>query len=69
MEVSASGNFSKLAHAVDLARRRVGPAAAANFEPTPFPPNTNLDLDLDFDLDLGEQESQTERGVARTLTF
>ena len=30
MEVSSSGNFSKLAHAGDLARRRVGPAAAAN---------------------------------------
>ena len=30
MEVSASGNFSKLAHAVRSARRRVGPPAAAN---------------------------------------
>ncbi len=32
MEVSASGNFSELAHAVDLARRRDGPAAAANLK-------------------------------------
>ncbi len=32
MEVSASCNFSKLAHADDIARRRDGPAAAANLQ-------------------------------------
>ncbi len=32
MEVSASGNFSELAHAVRLARRRVGLAAEANLK-------------------------------------
>ncbi len=32
MEVSVSGNFSKLTDAGDLARRRVVPAAAANLK-------------------------------------